>query len=148
MVWIFASIVFFVFLVWAFTPSSRIVKKGGFANLDQQFNCLINGQPKMSSLIVEVIDTSDFIQFSHFRGHIQVDFPLVTDRQKSLRDKYEREVGKLGYVTEVSQGSDGASFLDFDAPADPDKMTEICATLLKRTFELTGNEKLKMVLMP
>lgn len=146
MMWILASVVL-VFLVWAIMPRSKIVKKGGFSNLEHQFNCLINGQPKVRNLIVEVNGTSDFIQFSHFRDHVQVDFPLVTERQKSLRDKYQGEVQKMGYSAEISKGSDGASFLDFDVPADPGNVAEICATLLKRTFELTGNEKLKMVLM-
>lgn len=147
MIWIIAIVVF-VFLVWALMPSSKIVKKGGFSHLDHQFNCLINGQPKVRTLIVEVIGTTDFIQFSHFRDHIQVDFPLVTERQNSLRDQYRREVEKLGYSAEVSKGSNGASFIDFAVPADPNKVSETCATLLKGTFKLTGSEKLKMVLMP
>lgn len=146
MVWLVTSIALLVFLVWAFVPRSNVVKKGGFRHLTRQFDCLINGVPKVQSLIVEVIGTSDFIQFAHFREHVQVDFPLVTDRHKSLRNKYKREVEELGYLVAVSKGSDGASFLNFDAPANPDRMSEICTTLLKRTFGLTGSEKLKVVL--
>lgn len=147
MVWFAAFIVLLVFLVWAFMPRRKIVKYGGFAHLPSQFDCLINGAPKVHGLVVKVVGTSDFIQFSRFRDHIQVDFPLVTDRQKSLRNKYQKEVEALGYSVDISEGDDGASFLDFDAIADPGKLSDLCATLLKNTFGLTGSERLKMVLV-
>lgn len=69
-------------------PAKRVPptihNSGKIADLEAQFDDLMNGTPTRGSMVVELTGSGDFIQFDYGKGTLGIDFPVFTDRQKEL----------------------------------------------------------------
>lgn len=68
-------------------------------------------------LIIEVDGTDDFLQFTASSALVELDLPLVTERQQSLEDRFRAAAADLGLAVRDSQGPGGSRFLDVDLEA-------------------------------
>ena len=89
-------------------------------------------------LIIGISGTPDFVQMSGYRGTALLDFPLITPRQKELRESIEEVCKGLGLEKTVVTGSDGSEFLDYDLPANAAQIADIVKTILVKVY---GAEK-------
>jgi hypothetical protein len=85
-------------------------------------------------LIISVYGTTDFLQLSGDPQGVQIDFPLITDRQLSLESKIRSAAEAEGLVVVENKGSDGSRFLDIDIEEDAAGVTRVCRVLLRDVF--------------
>jgi len=135
-------------LVYFVLPRNQLMICGKFRHLPQRFSELINGIPKIESLIIGIGTTDDFIQFSRDATVIELDFPLITERQKELEDDYRKICSDLGIDLIETTGSDGSRFLDADVPTDPEDLARISQTFLTRLYDADESTKLRFTLIP
>jgi hypothetical protein len=55
---------------------------GWLREIEDYINTLMSGDNDTAFLVIEISGTEDFIQFLNDEKSVQLDFPLVTDRQK------------------------------------------------------------------
>ena len=85
-------------------------------------------------LIVMVAGGEDFLQMAVDGEAVQLDFPLVTDRQRGLEAKVRAVAAGEGLEVYETEGTDGALFLDMDMRKDADAVTRVCRTFLREVF--------------
>src|ERR1044072_2401128 len=62
-------------------------------------------------LVVTVAGSEDFLQMTAGEESVQIDFPLVTERQCGFESKIRATAEGEGLTIEENLGSDGAGFL-------------------------------------
>jgi hypothetical protein len=87
---------------------------GDSTHLVAAFEGLLATSAADAFLVVGVSGAEDFLQFTAVPGSVQLDYPLITGRQREVRASLERVCADLGLVQVVSSGSDGSEFLDYD----------------------------------
>lgn len=142
------GIIIIAFLVYLFIPSKEIVVNGKLTDLAKQFNVYLFSDPPLSSLIIAIKGKEDFIQFSRASMEVELDYPLITERQNENRNKYREICSELGLELRETKGSDGSAFLDADVPADPEKLAKITKRILGSLFGATDETKLKYSFIP
>ena len=85
-------------------------------------------------LIVTVAGTEDFLQMLVCGEELQIDFPLVTARQRALEPKIRAVAGGEGLAVEEVSGSNGAHFLDMYLEKDARRVARVCRTFLREVF--------------
>ncbi len=72
-------------------------------------------------LIVELAGTEDFLQMKHYDDTFELDFPVLTERQRSLAAEVQRVYRSLGHtVVEDKSRPLGDVFLDVYLKTDAD----------------------------
>jgi hypothetical protein len=82
-------------------------------------------------LIVTVAGSEDFLQMVVGEEDVQLDFPLITARQKSLEASMRATAEREGLSVEVNEGTDGSLFLDMYVEKDAERVTRVCRALLR-----------------
>ncbi len=135
-------------IAYLFMPRSKLVILGDFSSLTQRFKELTKGSPEIGALIIAINGKEDFIQFSRDGTSIQLDYPLISSRQKELEQKYRAICKDLDLELQTSTGSDGSRFLDAAVPSEPTKLSHLSKTILERLYEANDATKLKFTLLP
>lgn len=91
-----------------------------------------------SFLVVGVENSEDFLQMTASPFGIQLDFPLITDRQKSLESRIRESAGRQGLTIQETQGTDGNSFLDIDINGEPGHVAAVCRRFMAEIYGATG----------
>lgn len=85
-------------------------------------------------LIVTVAGSEDFLQMLLCAGSVQIDFPLVTARQRGFESKIRATAESEGLTVEEVRGSDGSRFLDIYLAKDADAVLRACRAFLREVF--------------
>jgi hypothetical protein len=93
-------------------------------------------------LIIRVGGTEDFIQFTGDAKGVQIDFPLVTARQRSNERKIKEIAAGLSLEFRETRGSDGSRFLDCDYSENVEKVASVCRELLSKIYGVTDDTEL------
>jgi hypothetical protein len=94
-------------------------------------------------VIVNVAHSEDFLQLSGDRNSVQVDFPLITPRQRSLEGTIRDVAEHEGLDVVETSGSDGSRFLDVNVNGDYRAVAAICSKILRGVYSLSGHVELK-----
>ncbi|MBL0350425.1 MAG: hypothetical protein IPP68_08620 [Elusimicrobia bacterium] len=116
---------------------------GGFSDIPRFVGKLAKEKTYDPFLIVTIENTDHFIQFRSTPDGIEIDFPLITDRQKS-REEVIRSAGKdLKLRLDVNKSADGAdSFLDFYLKSTPEELSRVILIFFQKVYGAKGNERL------
>jgi len=140
---IFAIIVLGTFLLVRSKQNQEIPKiKGSLNELEENISKLMGSNNDNAFLIVEVSGTEDFIQFSGDDKGVQLDFPLVTERQKEMEAQIRQSAKNQNLAIIENKGSDGSRFLDIDIDGNPFKIAEISKDLLKNIYGVNESSTL------
>ena len=132
---IIAIIILGVFLLMRSKQNQEIPKiQGSLKDIEENLSKLMVSNNDHAFLIVEVFGTEDFIQFSRDHKGVQLDFPLVTDRQKKMEEKIRQSAKNQNIAIIENKGSDGSRFLDIDIDGSPSEIAEISKGLLKNIY--------------
>ena len=93
-------------------------------------------------LTVKIAGTKDFLQLTATPESAEIDFPLITDRQRELEPKIREASAVLGLDCRETHGSDGNRFLDCDVSGSPAEVARTCQQLLLRVFGITEDATL------
>jgi len=135
-------------VIYLFAPRKKVVEKGFFHDLPNKFNVLLNSKPKVSTIIVAISGTEDFIQFSFDDEKVEMDYPVITPRQKELSPKFREICSQSGYQVREITGSDGAKFLDISVSSDSEDLVIISKRILTNLFGAKDDTKLKFTFLP
>lgn len=141
-------IVVIVLLIYIFIPRKKIISNGKFVDVVDKFNVLLNSQPSVTSLIITIKGKEDFIQFSRDSKKVEMDYPLVTERQKNNENKYKDICSQIGLELRETTGSDGSLFLDADVSSEPEVLAAITKKIFSSVFGATDDTKLKYSFIP
>ena len=87
---------------------------GQLADVPSHLAALHQASEPDAYLIIEVQGTEDFLQFTASPTVVELDLPLVTERQQSLEEPFRAAAADLGLAVRDSRGSEGSRFLDID----------------------------------
>lgn len=140
---IFAIIILGAFLLVRSKQNQEIPKiQGSLKDLEANLSKLMGSNNDHAFLIIEVSGTEDFIQFSGDDKGVQLDFPLVTDRQKEMEAQIRQSAKNQNLAIIENKGSDGSRFLDIDIDGSPSEITEISKALLKSIYRVNESSTL------
>jgi hypothetical protein len=97
---------------------------------------------RQTFLIVRIAGTKDFLQLTATPDSAQIDFPLITDRQRELESRIREAAAELRLDFRETLGSDGSHFLDCDLTATPAEIAHACRQLLTRVFGVSEDARL------
>jgi len=93
-------------------------------------------------LAIKFNEQEDFIQLSGSPEGIQIDFPLITPRQKELENTIRAACNSLSLQLTDSKGSDGARFLDINLDGEANQLAIIVQKFLSQAFSVSSTSKL------
>ena len=120
-----------------FFAAERVESDNGIRTMnaiERNVAALLQSTADDAFLIIGISGTPDFIQMSGYRGTALLDFPLITSRQKGLRESIENACKDLGLKKSVVSGSDGSEFLDYDLPSSAPQIADIVKTILIKVY--------------
>ena len=105
-------------IVWGIScsrqPSERKMLIGTIDNIDGNIEKLMNSSLDDSFLVIQSKDNEDFIQLTGGIKGVQLDFPLITEKQKKSESTFRNTCKELNLNIIENKGSDGTVFLDVD----------------------------------
>jgi hypothetical protein len=128
-------------LAWVVWPRRSHHIRGTTAELEPRIARLMQSASQ-TLLIVHVPHTEDFLQLSATPKSAQIDFPLITDRQRALEPKIREAAAALHLNFHETRGSDGSRFLDCDFSGSPREIAHTCRQLLTRVFGISEDAPL------
>jgi len=139
-----AAIFVFAALIYVFIPRRPVVitEPRVSGQLQTAISQLLSTDASDAFLIVWIGDTEDFVQFAAVPGTVQLDFPLVTARQKQLRTAVVEACRAVGLTETINQGTDGSEFLDYDISGSSQSIAETIREVLNRVFGVSADEDL------
>jgi hypothetical protein len=102
---------------------------------------LMRANDACAFLIIK-IPPDDFMQLTGDESGVQVDFPLITARQRGFETKIREAASRANLEVIENSGSDGSRFLDLNVNGAPDHVAAICSKLLREVFSISGDVEL------
>jgi hypothetical protein len=93
-------------------------------------------------LAITVAGTDDFLQVTATSDSAQIDFPLITERQRSFEPKILQAARELGLDFHEARGSDGSRFLDCDFTGTSGEIADACRKLLIHVYGISDSTPL------
>jgi len=88
------------------------------------------------------ITPDDFMQLTGAASCVQIDFPLITARQRGFEPKIRNAASSANLEVIENSGSDGSRFLDININGTSDKVAMICSKILRGVFGVSGDIEL------
>jgi len=144
---VLAIIVFVVIILIAFLflyqPDNTEDLAGTTKDLENYIGIMMLSAEKYAFVIATVKGTRDFVQFSGNTKNIQLDFPLITDRQKSMEAAFRTTAKEMDLKIIENQGTGGETFLDIDLKGTTAEISAVARTFMERFFGITQDTKIK-----
>jgi hypothetical protein len=93
-------------------------------------------------LIIKIADSQDFFQFKNYQNKLEIDFPLVTERQKSLESRVRQALIDQNLKIIENKGSGNTIFLDSYIDQSAPKASETVFKIFEAVFNINKNTKL------
>jgi len=141
---IFGIVVLISVLILLFFGSSDETKSelGNISDVGKHLDSLMKSSNEYGLLIIEVQGTENFIQFTGSKNGVQLDHPLITDRQKELESSFKDVANHLALTVIENKGSDGSTFLDVDLKGNSSEIAIIVIKFMERFFKINTNSRL------
>jgi hypothetical protein len=115
---------------------------GWLREIEDYINTLMSGDNDTAFLVIEISGTEDFIQFLNDEKSVQLDFPLVTDRQKQLAERLRQEALEQNLELLENNGTDGMQFLTIFLKGSWSEVAQSIESLLINIFGVNANTML------
>ena len=142
-----AIIVFVVIVLVAFLflyqPDNTEDLVGTTKDLENYIGIMMLSAEKYAFVIATVKGTRDFVQFSGNTKNIRLDFPLITDRQKSMEAAFRTTAKEMDLKIIENRGTGGEVFLDIDLKGTITEISVAARTFMERFFSITQDTKIK-----
>jgi hypothetical protein len=128
-------------LAWVIWPRRTQRIRGTAAELEPRISRLMQSSSQ-TFLVVQVTGSKDFLQLTAAPNGAQIDFPLITDRQRALEPKIREAAEELRLDLHETRGSNGGRLLDCDFRGSPREIADACHQLLTRVFGISEDASL------
>ena len=119
---------------------------GTIENIQPIVEKLLASRKVDNFVIINNVGTEDFFQMQVYEEGAQIDFPIVTERQKFLESKIRKAVVDRNRTIAENPGSDGSNFIDVDVEKDVQVITQLSIYFLKSIFNASDSTKLEFQL--
>ena len=144
---VLAIIVFVVIILIAFLflyrPDNTEDLVGTTKDLENYIGIMMLSTEKYAFVIATVQGTRDFVQFSGNTKNIRLDFPLITDRQKSMEVAFRTTAKEMALKIIENRGTGDEVFLDIDLKGTTAEISVVARTFMERFFGITQDTKIK-----
>jgi hypothetical protein len=120
-------------------------RAGDLRDLPDYFVALRNARSADAFLVLEVQQTGDFLQFTASSSLIELDMPLITQRQRDLEPMFRAAAHGLGLVVRVTAGSDGSQFLDIDLHGSTLDAADVASEFIVRLFDIKRDAAIRVL---
>jgi hypothetical protein len=115
---------------------------GWLREIEYYIHNLMSGDNDTAFLVIEISGTEDFIQFLKDDEGVQLDFPLLTDRQKQLEERLRQEALVQNLELLENNGTDGMQFLNMTLKGSSSEVAQSIESLLINIFGVNANTML------
>ncbi len=145
MKWLIISAIIIIagYLLW---PKRQVKVRGRISELAQYLRGLQNAGNPQAFLITDIIGTPHFIQFSRNNDGVQLNMPLITTDQISIKETLEKACRESGLQPQITQGSDGSEFLDCEIDGENEMVISVIEKIVSEAFEVSHSDKAKYTL--
>ena len=144
---VLAIIVFLVIILIAFLflyrPDNTEVLVGTTKDLENYIGIMMLSTEKYAFVVATVKGTRNFVQFSGKTKKIQLDFPLITDRQKSMEAAFRTTAKEMDLKIIENRGTGGETFLDINLKGTTAEISVVARTFMERFFGITQDTQIK-----
>ena len=132
------------FLAFNFLSKSNdsVTSIGNVESIESIIKSLMKSTNEYAFLIIKIHGTEDFIQFTGDAKGVQLDLPLITERQKELETAFWHVGKDLNLKVVENKGSDGSRFLDIDLNGNAFEITNIVKIFIEKLFNVNSSTKL------
>ena len=113
------------------------------ASMQAHIEGLMASPRQDSFLIVTVKGTEEFIQFTSDQTGVQLDFPIITARQRTKEQSFRETAKKQGLAVIESKGSDGSRFLDINIEGSPSEVSQVARAFVADFLDVTDDSDLE-----
>jgi hypothetical protein len=135
-------VAFFIF-IFLRRPDDTMTSIGSIDDLKSIIEKIMKSTKEDAFLIAKVHETSDFIQFTGDAEGVQLDFPLITDRQRSMEAAFRSVAKKLNLQIVENRGSGGDTFLDIDIKGNAAEVAVIAKIFMEKLFGANRSTKIE-----
>jgi hypothetical protein len=115
--------------------------------IDLYLSALMKTSSDDAFIIVTMRQTQEFIQFKYIQKYgLEIDFPLVTDRQKEQKEKIIKYTKELGLEFDVNTGTDGTEFIDIYFKEDYLEGSKLIKNYFYKIYGAMENAEVKVEL--
>ncbi len=138
------ALVSLVLLMWRSSSHSNESREISFTELNTYLYALKNSTDPDAFLIITVARTENFFQFKRLGEGLEVDFPLVTERQKT-KEALVREAYKvLGLDVRETRSTSGDRFLDASVLGTATQVHSQILKLYQQVFNIEASSRLQL----
>jgi len=113
------------------------LSNSGFAfELPVYIDRLMRSKDEDAFLTIQVAQSEDFLQLTGDNNGVQLDFPMITSRQRGYEKKIRSAAASANLVVVENHGSDGALFLDIDLEGPSQMIAAVCSRMLREIFSV------------
>lgn len=134
-----------VVIYFVIRPTTNSPVQGLTIDIENYINGLVGVPNEDGVLIITISGTSKFVQFNGGGYGVQMDFPLVTQEQKSMRASIEAVGKEMDLVAIINLGTDGSEFIDFDLDGSPSEISNIVESFMAKLYGTNESTQLEFV---
>ncbi len=137
---IIIAVVILILIIWLKTKSSPFSGADGFsdsgvlADTPKYLEALMKSDDPHSFLVVTHTPSDEFLQFTAEDNVVQMDYPLITEQQKNKSEMLREICNSLDLELELTTGSDGSKFYDWNLTGDAEEMFQAIAPIFIQAF--------------
>ncbi len=120
--------------------------RGRISELPEYLRGLITSNNPHAFLVVDFSGSPHFIQFSGTKYGIQLNMPLITNDQISIKAKLESACLDEGYSAQINKGSDGNEFFDCDVKGETEVVISGIEKIIASVFGINKENRVKYTL--
>lgn len=99
----------------------------------------MRSEVEQAFLTIQIAQSEDFLQLTGSKNGVQLDFPMITSRQRSYESKIRNAVASANLAVLENYGSDGALFLDIDVEGPSQVVAGVCSRILGEVFNIADD---------
>lgn len=103
---------------------------------------LMRSEDEHAFLTIQVAQSDDFLQLTGDKNGVQLDFPMITSRQRAHESKIRKAIASAHLAVCENYGTDGARFLDIDVEGSSQTVAAVCSKILREVFNVAGDTTL------
>lgn len=126
-------------------PTANSSIQGSVIDIENYISGLMGAPDEDGVLVITISGTSNFVQFNGGDYGVQMDFPLVTQEQKSMQGSIEGVGKEMELVPIISSGSDGSEFIDFYLDGSPSEISNIVESFMAKLYGINQSTQLEFV---
>jgi hypothetical protein len=134
------ALITFVFLK---RSGDTIALLGTTKDLEDSIVKLMQSTKKRAFVIAKVHGTNDFVRFNSDTKSVELDFPLVSDMQKSMEEAFRSIAKKMNLKVVKNIRSGGQTFLDINIKGTTAEISVVGQTFIEKFFKVDQDTKIE-----